>query len=133
MNPNTLKGDVGVTFDLKQSSGRNDLAISVAHEGSHVADYQAFYAALVADPAAFTGRGSVVGGPLDLTKYAPETGAYNVSAFTARGLGLMNYSIGGQQILNRGRADAAAIGKLLGSSTLYKLTPANPGPRLSGQ
>jgi RHS repeat-associated protein len=132
LNPNTLLGDISVVFDLKQASG-NDLAIAVAHEGSHTADYRAFYAALVADPAAFTGRSSVVGGALDLTKYATETRAYNVSAFTALGLGFNGLSVGGQQILNRGRVDSAAIGRMLGGSALYKLTPANPGSRLSGQ
>ena len=127
-----LAGNVGVTFDLKKASG-NDLAIAVAHEGSHAADFQAFYAALVADPAARTGRSSVVGGSLDLTKYATETRAYGVSAYTAIGLGMSGVAVSGQQILNRGGVDAAAIGRMLGQSSLYKLTPVNPGPRLSGQ
>ncbi len=133
LSPDPLKGVVSVVFDLQQAGSRNELAIALAHEGSHVADYQAFTAAMVTDPAAFTARSSVVGGPLDLTRYATETGAYGVSALTARGLGLVNYSIGGQRILDGGRGQPAAIRKFLGGSMLYKLTPANPGPRLSGQ
>ena len=127
-----LVGNIGVMFDLKKASG-GDLAIAVAHEGSHTADFQAFYAALVADPAARTGRSSVVGGSLDLTKYETETRAYGVSAYTAIGLGITGFAVSGTQILNQGRVDAAAIGRMLGQSSLYKFTPVNPGPRLSGQ
>jgi len=131
LNPDTLLGDIVVTFDLNQAG--NDLPIHVAHEGSHTADFGAFYAALVADPAARTGRSSVVGGPHDLTKYDTETRAFLVSGYTARGLGRNQFSVDGQMILNQGRINPAAIGRMLRTSTLYQLTPVNPGARLSGQ
>jgi hypothetical protein len=121
------KAEIRVTFDPKQTGRGDQLAWTVAHEGRHVADYQSFWNAVAADPSgALSAESGIVGGPLDLTKYDTEVRAYNVTANTARALGVSNHPL----LTNGAFVNAPAISRLLGSNP-YRLTPANPGPRIS--
>lgn len=129
LDPSTLEGQVLVTFDTRHS---NELAIDVAHEGSHAEDFLTYYKALAADPASLAGVGKVAGGPLDLTKYETERRAYNVSAYVAIGLHWPNLIVGNQMIMDRGAIDQTAISRFLKTSPNYGLTPTNPGPRIGG-
>ena len=63
----------------KQVSG-NDLAVTVAHEGEHVADGQAWVS-----------RGHPALGSLDLNHYDREMRAWEVSARIAQALGMSHY------------------------------------------
>lgn len=106
-----------VSIDPKQSG--NDLFTTLAHEGSHVRDGQAYAAA--------AGRlGDVPAlGPFNLSVLQTEMNAYSISVNTARMLGLpnLNYSAGGQtyQIWKGGTAavDRPVLEQFLRASPLY--------------
>jgi RHS repeat-associated protein len=134
-----------VTFDTSQHSSAADYAVSIGHEGSHVADAADVVGALpvnLTNPAA----AAVLAGPLNLTKYATETRAYGVSAAVARGLGYDTLKIGpkggnqyevwnsGWKQADRATKQAAGIDRVLAEPKskkgLYEVTPANPGKRL---
>jgi RHS repeat-associated protein len=132
-NTNTFTAQVEVVLNQR---GSGNLTIDRAHEGRHVADAQAFAGALTADIA---NQGvNAIAGPLNLTRYDREVRAYQVSSYTAQGLGLPNYSVGrrGTEIWNSGwreadRADrrSRAINEHLRESPTYRLTPQSPGDR----
>jgi hypothetical protein len=108
----------------------NDLIIDVAHEGSHVADNQAFNA---------THSGGIYdyGGSSDISEYETERRAYEVSSFAAQGLGKRSYPNNLEerprlQVWNSGwkAADqqtkrAAGIDRLI--NTYYETSPTKPG------
>ena len=75
-----LGNTILVNFDPRQKG--NDLIIDVAHEGSHVADWQDFN----------ENHGMYdFGGLTDITKYETERRAYEVSAFVAQAVGKGSY------------------------------------------
>ena len=132
--------NISVTIDLSQNTsvnGFNRLAVTAAHEGSHVADGSALVGAL---PMSLTGQAaaSVLGGPLNLTTYATETRAYQASSFTAQGLRFPPLSVGNFEIWNAGwkAADVQTSrskgisGYLADPSGPYKVTPDAPGKKL---
>ena len=119
---------------ILNQAGSGNLAVDVAHEGRHVADGQAFAAALTADVA--NGYANAIVGDSNRTRFDREVRAYNVSSFVAQGLGLDNLSVRRREIWNQGwsQADRAvrrsrAIEGLLRESPTYRLTPQNPGER----
>jgi hypothetical protein len=106
---------------------------AVGHEGSHVADRAELVSALTP----LMGVEDWVKSPLNLTKYATEYRAYGVSSAVAQGRGESTYNSGGYEIWNKGWKEAEretkranGINKLLKESSLYKVTPENPGSRL---
>lgn len=119
----------------------NNLTDSVAHEGRHVADAQAFGAALSADIP--WGGANAIAEPLNQTRYDREVRGYIVTSAIAQGLGLPNLSVSGNEIWNSGwlnadrrtlsaqgiRSRNEGINNLLRTSPTYRLTPAAPGPR----
>lgn len=126
-----------VTFDLAKN-GSGLLAVSAAHEGLHVADGAALVGALPMDLTSGTAA-SVLGGPLNLTKYATEFSAYGASSFTGQGLGFGSLKVGGNfEIWNSGwkAADVNTLrssginGVLSDPNGLYKVTPGAPGKKL---
>jgi len=137
--------DTVVTFDMSQQKDSADLAGSIGHEGSHVADGTDLVGALpsnLTDPA----TAAVLNGPLNLTKYETETRAYGVSAAVSQGMGYDSLKVGKKggnqyEIWNSGwkQADratnrAAGIDRVLAepksSGGLYGVTRANQGDRL---
>ena len=97
--PNAALGNkdglIHVEFDL-EAKNRN-LTVTIAHEGSHVADYQAYLAALVNEPE--------VAAVLNLQLYFTEDRAYTVSSYMAQALGLKSYypeKMGADQLWNSG-------------------------------
>ncbi|MCC6487562.1 MAG: RHS repeat-associated core domain-containing protein [Candidatus Hydrogenedentes bacterium] len=131
---NSYKVDVSVVF--REGLSGNDLVIIATHEGQHAEDAQGYAAGATAF---IQQRGlDVVGGPLDLTKYAREVNAYNISSFAAQRLRMPTLRTGGQEIWNAGwrevdrdRLRSLGINNLLRLSPTYGLTPANPGTRYS--
>lgn len=137
-----------VTFDPSQHSNALDYVTSVGHEGSHVADIAAVVAALpnnLADPAAQ----AVLNGPLNLTSYATEKTAYEVTSFIAQSrliagpgetktfsVGTGKYEIWntGWSAADRATKRAAGIDRVLAEPKSkggrYEVTPQNPGPKL---
>jgi hypothetical protein len=139
--------DTVVTIDPTQHSDSSDYAISIGHEGSHVADGTDLVGALpldLTDPATTT----VLGGQLNLTKYETEKKAYEVSAAIGQGLGISLLKIGPKggnqyEIWNSGwsqadratkRSQGVGIDKVLAEPKskkgLYEVTPTNQGSRL---
>jgi len=106
------------------------MIIAIAHEGSHVADYQKFAKELnrisKSDP-----NGSSVFGTdqFDPTTYDAEVRAYNVSAKAAMGLGQAKLAFGKYTIMEHGRISKRELNGLL--SAEYGVTPESPGKRLS--
>jgi hypothetical protein len=106
-----------VSIDPKQSG--NDLFITLAHEGSHVRDGQAYAAAAsrLGDVPALV--------PFNLTILQTEMNAYSTSVNAARVLGFanLNYSVGGQsyQVWRGGTAavDRPVLEQFLRASPLY--------------
>jgi hypothetical protein len=78
----SLNDEIVVTFDANHHG--KDLIIDVAHEGSHVADNQAFNA---------THSGGIYdyGGPADISQYETERRAYEVSSFVSQAVGKGSY------------------------------------------
>jgi len=113
----SFRSKATVSIDPKQSG--NDLFITLAHEGSHVRDGQAYAAA--------AGRlGDVPAlAPFNLTVLQTEMNAYSTSVNAARMLGLpnLNYSAGSQtyQIWRGGTAavDRPILEQFLRASPLY--------------
>ncbi|MEK6303428.1 MAG: RHS repeat-associated core domain-containing protein [Acidobacteriota bacterium] len=136
---NSMSASVTVTID--DNTRGNNLTDSVAHEGRHVADAQAFGAALSADIP--WGGANAIAEPLNQTRYDREVRGYIVTSAIARGLGLPNLSVGGNEIWNSGwlnadrrtlsaqgiRSRNEGINNLLRTSPTYGLTPADPGSR----
>ena len=131
--------NIVVTFNLEKNSTIDMLAIAAAHEGFHVSRATAVSAALPLDlstPAAT----NILDGPLNLTKYVNESGAYVVSSLTAQGLGFrdLEAGAGGFEIWNSGwrAADvktlrSKGIDNLLADPQgLYGVTPASPGKKI---
>ncbi|MFO0282224.1 MAG: hypothetical protein ACK532_09940 [Acidobacteriota bacterium] len=118
----TLRSKALVSIDPKQSG--NDLFVTLAHEGSHVRDGQAYAAAAMrmGDAAATS--------PFNLTVLQTEMNAYSTSVNAARFLGFsnLNFSAGSQtyQIWKGGTAavDRPVLEQYLRASPLYapKLT-----------
>ncbi|MFN2533337.1 MAG: RHS repeat-associated core domain-containing protein [Pyrinomonadaceae bacterium] len=142
---NPMGQDTVVTFDMSQNKGSADLAGSIGHEGSHVADGTDLVGALpsnLTDPA----TAAVLNNPLNLTKYETETRAYGVSAAVSQGMRYDSLKVGKKggnqyEIWNSGwkQADratnrAAGIDRVLAepksSGGLYGVTRANQGDRL---
>jgi RHS repeat-associated protein len=117
-NGSVVGAKVNVTFSEKTKG--TDLAIAVAHEGRHVANAQAVVSIWTLTGSYEKARDS----NLNIHRYTNEFGAYQVSAYTAKGLGLssLTYS-GGNQIWRSGMTgvDSQAINSLLKDK--YKLTP----------
>lgn len=113
----TLRSKALVSIDPKQSG--NDLFITLAHEGAHVRDGQAYAAAAMrmGDAAATS--------PFNLTVLQTEMNAYSTSVNAARMLGMpsLNFSAGGQtyQIWKGGTAavDRPVLQQFLRASPLY--------------
>ena len=78
----SMSDEIFVNFSANHHG--KDLIIDVAHEGSHVADNQAFNA---------THSGGVYdyGGPTDISEYETERRAYEVSSFVAQAVGKGSY------------------------------------------
>ncbi|MBI4749254.1 MAG: RHS repeat-associated core domain-containing protein [Acidobacteria bacterium] len=124
---------VSVIID-DNTTNATDLAIAVAHEGRHVADAQEYAAAITSDLEAQ--GANAIAGPLNRTKYEREVRGYNVSAFTAQGLGLPNLSFRGNEVWSNGwraadreRLRSTGINNHLRTSPTYRLTPESPGTR----
>ena len=113
----TLRSKALVSIDPKQSG--NDLFVTLAHEGSHVRDGQAYAAAAtrMGDAAA--------GSPFNLSVLQTEMNAYSTSVNAARMLGManLNYGVGSQtyQIWKGGTAavDRPVLQQFLRASPLY--------------
>ncbi|MCW5966200.1 MAG: RHS repeat-associated core domain-containing protein, partial [Bryobacterales bacterium] len=132
-----------VTFDLARHSSNGSvntglLAVSAAHEGVHVGHGAALVGALPMDLTSGAAAG-VLGGPLNLTKYATEFAAYGASSNAAQGLGFGSLRVGGNfEIWNSGwkAADVNTLrsnginGVLSDPNGLYKVTPGAPGKKL---
>ena len=76
-----LNQDNTISVNFGKDLGGNNLAVTVAHEGQHVEDGQAWVAA---------GHPSL-GSPLDMNHYERETRAWGVSARIAQALGMSHY------------------------------------------
>jgi RHS repeat-associated protein len=124
-----FKPNISVVFDENAKIGTE----TVAHEGSHAADMVEYVRAATSTMS----TSQLVGLPQNLTRYATELRAYNVSSYIAQAQDLPNLNIGGYEVWNRGWKQAERddrrqknIDKLLKKSSLYQVTPSNPGPRL---
>jgi hypothetical protein len=105
-NSNPTGQQTVVTIDPADNRNANELAITVAHEGSHVADGADLVGEL---PTNLTGPQAqqVMNGPLNLTKWATETRAYQASAFAAQQVFPNRaYSFRGYEIWNPSWAEA---------------------------
>ena len=124
------KGLIMVTFSL--SSQGDFMTLDVAHEGSHVADWQTF------NRNRAKGRTGPLGGP---TLYQTEHAAYRVSSFIAKSLGRSDWNYGGTPLWDpnweslpaddREKVRAVALDKILstGHSPGGKpLSSSNQGP-----
>jgi RHS repeat-associated protein len=102
--PFTLDGSAAQVVSFNTSLGGDGLAVTAAHEGRHVGDYQAWLDA-----------GRPAGGALDLNHYAQEQRAWYVSSYISEALGMKSYRPPGggseMQVWNAGwaRADAATV------------------------
>jgi len=140
----TSVGDYGFTADPTTGAVTPNIKVTfkqggtidaedVAHEGSHAADRAELVGALTP----LMGVEQWIQSPLNLTKYATEFRAYQVTSAIAQARGDQTYNSGGYEIWNRGwkEADretkrANGINKLLRESSLYKVTPEKQGTRL---
>jgi hypothetical protein len=113
--------DGRIVVTLGVGNSLQEMAIQFIHEGSHVADYQAFEK----DPLG-----------ADISLLATETRAWTVSAFAAMGFGFNKYpsSLSGDlQVWKKGWTEspiAIAVANNL-SKNNYNLTPQNDGGPLS--
>lgn len=108
----------------------NDLVISIAHEGSHVADWQKFGKELGRVAKSDPNGASVMGtDQFDPTTYDAEVRAYNVSARAAVGLGLRTLILGRHMIMKYGIINKREMNKLI--SEIYGVSPESRGRRLS--
>jgi RHS repeat-associated protein len=129
-----------VTIDLSQHKNASELAGTLGHEGSHVADVTTLVSIL---PLNLNASAGILDSPFNLTKYQTEVRAYQVSAAVAQGQGYDYLKIGGAkyEIWNSGwrQADrparqAAGIDQVLAEPKsqggLYEVTPTKQGNRL---
>jgi len=80
----TGENTVTVTIDLKKNGTGSDLLATIAHEGSHVADNQAYQSALLAAAnVSEAAVNAVMTGPLRVTHGQSETRAFGVSSVMA--------------------------------------------------
>jgi len=128
--------NINVTIDPSKNGSLNQEAITLGHEGSHVADGTALVGAL---PSSLAGSDGVLGGPLNMTSYQTEMKAYGVSAAIGQGLGLSSLSVGdGNVIWNSswGAVDMQTLRnqgiqhELADPKGLYNVTPDKQGPKL---
>jgi hypothetical protein len=131
-----------VIINTDKNKDLTSLAVSVGHEGIHVAHGTALIDALPAN-LANPGAAAVLAGPLNLTQYYTEFRAYKATSFFGQALGLSNISI---PIDLRTRYDVwnsswSAVeierrrteginGGLADPMGLYNLTPDAPGKKL---
>lgn len=121
-------GTIEVMFNKDSAKGDNFI-ISTAHEGKHVADFQAW----LASPKA--------GGPTDLTDHALESRAYMVSSYVAQSLGKSphpgivsdqpKYHIWNSGWKEAERAEKRAKGVERFVERYYGTTTAQPGKKIS--
>ena len=109
----------------------SQIAGTVAHEGTHVADNRDFWAAAKGD------RKTAKAGPLNLTEYQSEVRGYVVESILGQAMGRKKVDKAGNIIYDKKWAEAdiaknraAAIDKLVAELPQYKLTPSNPGKRI---
>lgn len=118
-NAATFFGEGGNIHVMLGSLKDNDLAAQFAHEGSHVADFEAFNAG---------GSGS------DITLYESETRGWLVGSYAAQALNMGSYpSRGDTKAYKRGWTEAqvrSGVGQVLAGGG-YGLSVASPGDRLS--
>jgi hypothetical protein len=104
-----VRAEILVTFD--NDTDTENLILSVAHEGQHVADRQTFANAWNSLAAAYPGGTNgdpnrIYTSAYDVTHRTSETRAYTVSALVAQGRGLenLNYTVGNTnyEIYSRG-------------------------------
>jgi hypothetical protein len=132
-----------VTIDLSQNKDSSELARSIGHEGSHVADGAALVSIL---PLNLSASAGILASPFNLTKYQTEVRAYQVTAAVAQGqrydsltVGSAKYEIwnSGWKQADRSTMQAAGIDKVLAepksNGGLYEVTPTNQGKRLIDQ
>lgn len=129
LNPTT--GAIMPSIKVTLNKDKSIDAEAAAHEGSHVADREDLVGALTP----LMSNGDWVKSALNLTRYATETRAYQVSAAVAQGRNEATYNANGYEYWNSGWKAAErdtkvreGINKLLEKQ--YKVTPSNPGPRL---
>lgn len=131
-----------VTIDPAQNQDANDLAMNLAHEGSHVADGSDLIGALPTDLSS-AGAATVLSGPINLTKYATESRAFEVMALVAQARGADSLTVGagrhetwnsGWRETDRSRLRAQGIDAVLAvpraNGGLYGVTPTMQGPKL---
>jgi RHS repeat-associated protein len=110
----------------------NNLIIAIAHEGSHVSEYQKYAKELnrisKSDPEGIAVFGT---DQYDPSLYNTEVRAYNISADAARGLGLTKLVYGRYTIMKNGRINIGELNGLLCAK--YGVTPESRGKRLSGR
>jgi RHS repeat-associated protein len=131
--------DTVVTIDPAKNKSSDDYVSAIGHEGSHVADGSDLVRALPTDLTSPAAQ-AILNGPLNLTKYATETRAYEVDSFIGqgRGAGTLTVGTGKYEIWNSGWSAAdratkrsAGIDKVLADpSGFYKVTPASQGNKL---
>jgi len=85
-----LQDDDTVSVDFNFNLKANQFAVTIAHEGRHVADAQAWVSA-----------GEPTGGDTDLNHFYREQRAWNVSSYVGQGLNLKKVSAGSD---NSGRS-----------------------------
>lgn len=133
--------NIAVTLDLSQhmtngSVDTTELAVSAAHEGTHVSQGTALIGALPMDLTS-AGAASVLAGPLNLTKYNSEFQAFTTSALVAQGLSKASLKVGGNYELwnigwnaaDRQTLRSVGINNALANAP-YQVTPSAPGSKL---
>ena len=73
---------VNVTIDLDKNKSGSDLLATIGHEGSHVADNQAYQGALLS-ATTIEAADAIMAGPLRVTHGASETRAFGISSVFA--------------------------------------------------
>jgi RHS repeat-associated protein len=116
-----VTANITVTFSGDINEG------DVAHEGSHAADRQVLGSAVELALQGTDPNANIMNFPENITKYASEFRAYQVSSYVDQARGVPS------GVWNRGWGEAdraTAINHLLRTSRLYRLTPERPGARL---
>ncbi|MFV0388394.1 MAG: RHS repeat-associated core domain-containing protein [Pyrinomonadaceae bacterium] len=93
---NNLVADVVVTFSEKN----NIEAVTVVHEGSHVADWLDLSDVILSNPS-FATEKDLLNSPKNITTYETENSAYFVGSYVAESLG-QNYNANGIEYWNEG-------------------------------
>lgn len=118
-----LKDDDTIEVKFRENVKGNELVTTLAHEGQHVADAQAFLALPYQN------------GTTDLTHYDREVRAFYTGAFAAEALGMKSYPSGADiKVWERGwrEADRAVLmSKAVANYVGRGYPDANPGARYS--